>query len=77
MSMIWRRYVKSTGYGPLWFYAALAVGFFVLAGWAIIMQDWLVATLALVMSVVAVAAVPVTRRLSRWLEASEENHRRE
>jgi hypothetical protein len=76
MSMIWRRYVKSTGYAPAWFYAALAVGFVVLAGWAIIAQDWLVAALALAMFVVAVAAVPVTRRLARGLAASEQEHRR-
>jgi hypothetical protein len=73
MSMIWRRYLKSTGYAPAWFYAALAVGFFVLAGWAIIAQDWLVVTLALVM---IVAAVPLTRRLARGLAASEKEHRR-
>jgi hypothetical protein len=75
MSMIWRRYVKSTDYAPAWFYAGLAVGFVVLTGWAIIAQDWLVAALAFLMIVVAVAAVPVTRRLGRALKASTEQTR--
>jgi hypothetical protein len=75
MSMIWRRYVKSTGYAPAWFYAAFALGFIGLLVWAIAVQDWTVAAIAAVMIMVAAAAVPVTRRLARGLAASDEERR--
>ena len=76
MSMIWRRYVKSTGYAPAWFYAAFALGFLGLMVWGIVVRDWTVAVIAGVMIVVAVAALPVTRWLARGLAASEEERRR-
>jgi hypothetical protein len=75
MSMIWRRYVKSTGYAPAWFYATFALGFVALAVWAIVARDWTVAIIAGVMIVVAIVAIPVTRRLARGLAASGRERR--
>jgi hypothetical protein len=75
MSMIWRRYVKSTGYARPWFYVALALGFAVLAAWAIIERDWIVGAIAVVMVVLATIAAPISRRMARGLAASEAANR--
>lgn len=73
MSLMLRRYAKSTGYARPWLYALFAVGFAALAVWAAIEQQWLVLVVAVVMSVVSIVAVPVTRRLARGLAASNDS----
>ncbi len=70
MSLILRRYAKSTGYARPWFYAVMALGFAALAVWAGIAGDWIVMAIALAMIAGSLVAIPVTRRLARGLEAS-------
>jgi len=69
MHLLMRRYSRS-GYASRWFLWALATAFVALAVWAIVRTDWLVLALALVMTAVALAAVPVTRRLAEGLRES-------
>ena len=76
MSMIWRRYLKSTGYARSWFYVAHAIGFAALAVWAVVERDWGVGGIAAVMVGLAAIASPISRRLSRGLAASESEQRR-
>ena len=75
MAMMWRRYVKATGYAPAWVYVAMGLGFVALSVWAIVARDWVVAVVAFVMIAVAAALVPLTRRLARGLRESEREHR--
>ena len=70
MHLLWKRYSRS-GYASAWFLRALAVAFVALAVWAGVRGEWLVLALALVMAPIALAAVPVTRRLSEGLRASQ------
>ncbi len=60
MHLIWRRYSRS-GAAPLWFYAAMALGFGALAVWAIVQRDWLVMALALAMIGVTTAGARIMR----------------
>jgi uncharacterized membrane protein len=75
MSMIWRRYAKSTRYARSRFYIVLAIGFAALAGWAVVERDWLVGVIAAVMVVLAAITGLFARRLSRELAASESKQR--
>jgi len=70
MSLIFRRYTRSTGYAPSWFYAIAAVAFTALAIWAATSANWLVAIIAAIMVVASIAVGAVTRRLRTALEAS-------
>ena len=69
MHLLLRRYSRS-GYASRWFLWALAAGFAALAVWAVVRSDWLVLALAVVMTAVTLAAVPLTRRLTEGLRAS-------
>jgi hypothetical protein len=64
-----RRYSRS-GYASRWFLAALAAGFAGLAAWGLVRGDWLVLALAGLMTLVTLAAVPLTRRLADALRES-------
>jgi len=70
MHLLYGRYARS-GYGSAWFLRVLSAGFVVLAVWGGMRGDWLVLALAVTMSVVALCAVPATRRLSEELRASQ------
>ncbi len=72
MSLMLRRYAKSTGYARPWLYALFAIGFGALAVWAGTQQQWLIAVFAALMTAVSIAAIPITRRLARGLAASNE-----
>ena len=72
MSLMLRRYAKSTGYAQPWLYALFAAGFAALAVWAGVQQQWFVLVVAVAMLAISVAAVPITRRLARGLAASNE-----
>jgi hypothetical protein len=74
MSLMLRRYAKSTGYARPWFYAAMALGFAALAVWAAVAGDWIVMGVALAMITASIVAIPLTRRLARGLEASKLEH---
>lgn len=74
MSLIFRRYTRSTGYAPSWFYAIAAVAFAALAIWAATSSNWLVAIIAALMIVASVAVGFITRRLRTALEASSRDH---
>jgi hypothetical protein len=76
MHLLWKRYSRS-GYASAWFLRALAVAFVSLGIWAGTRGDWLVLALALVMAPLTLAAVPLTRRLSEGLHASQQNMERE
>jgi hypothetical protein len=69
MHLLMRRYSRS-GYASRWFLRALAAGFVALAAWAAVRGDWLVLALAIVMAAVALAAVPLARRLAEGLRES-------
>lgn len=69
MHLLMRRYSRF-GYASRWFLWALAAGFVALAVWAIVRSDWLVLALAIAMTAVTLAAVPITRRLADGLRAS-------
>ena len=71
MSLILRRYARTTGYARAWFYLAIALGFAGLAAWAIVQRDWLVAIFATTMIAVALVLVPLSRRLTEALAASQ------
>jgi len=71
MSLLYRRYLRSAGYPPLWFFGLAACGFAGLAIWALVHGDWLVAALALAMVAVALAFGVASRRLARALAASQ------
>ena len=70
MSLIFRRYARTTGYAPSWFYVIAAIAFAALALWAITQRDWLVAALASAMITASIAVAAITRRLKTALEAS-------
>jgi hypothetical protein len=72
MHVIWRRYARS-GYAPPWYYAAFAIGFVALAGWAVIASDWLVAACA---SAAALASMAATRFIPRLRAAKLASERR-
>ena len=72
MSLMLRRYAKSTGYARPILYALFAIGFTALAVWAGMQQQWLIATFAIVMAAVSIVAIPITQRLARGLAASNE-----
>jgi hypothetical protein len=71
MRLLMQRYNRS-GYAAPWFLYAAAAGFVALAIWAAIRGDWLVTALAIVMAAVVVALVPVTRRLTSAMRASQQ-----
>ena len=60
MHILWKRYSRS-GAAPVWFYAAMALGFGALAVWAIVQRDWLVMALALAMSGVTTIGARIMR----------------
>ena len=70
MHLLIGRYSRS-GYPSIWFIRALALAFVALTVWAVVRGDWLVFALALVMAVVTIIALPVARRLSKGLRASQ------
>ncbi len=75
MSLLLRRYAKSTGYARSWFYVALAIGFAGLAVRAIVERDWLVGAIAVAMIGVSVGVAVLGRRLARGLAASQKQAR--
>ena len=75
MSLLLRRYKKTTGYARLWFYVALAIGFTGIAVWAIVERDWIVAAISAAMIGVSVGVAMLHRRLSRELATSEKQTR--
>jgi hypothetical protein len=72
MSLIFRRYTRTTGYAPSWFYAIAAVAFTALAIWAATSSNWLVAIIAAAMVVASIVVGVITRRLRTALAASTE-----
>jgi hypothetical protein len=71
MHLLVRRYNRS-GYAAPWFLYAAALGFVALTVWGAVQGDWLVMILAALAAIAAVALVPVTRRLSAGLRASQQ-----
>jgi hypothetical protein len=70
MHLLMRRYSRS-GYPSGWFLRALAVGFVALGVWGAARGDWLVFVLAFAMVPVALAAIPLVRRLAEGLRESQ------
>ncbi len=66
MHILWKRYSRS-GAAPVWFYAAMALGFGALAVWAIVQRDWLVMALALAM----IGVTTIGARIMRSVRTSE------
>jgi uncharacterized ion transporter superfamily protein YfcC len=73
MSLILRRYTRTSGYAPSWFYVVATLGFIALTIWAVIRGDWLVTALAAAMITATIAVAIITRHLKAALDASNEN----
>jgi len=72
--LLWKRYSRS-GYAAPWFYALMALAFAGLIALAIVMQDWLVAAVALTMVPVTAAGSRMMRRLNEAERESREARR--
>lgn len=70
MHLLWRRYTRSGGYAPSWYYALMAVAFVAIAVWAVVAGDWLIAAIAFVMIAVVAAGAVIMPRLMAAQERS-------
>lgn len=64
MHLIVRRYSRS-GAATTWFYALLCTGFFTMAIWGFVRQDWLAAMIALAMAPVTLAGGRAIQRVQQ------------